>query len=121
MGKADSLVSMITYCFNGERFVHKYFEAVLAQDYRNIELIFFNNGSTDRTGEIAEEYKPKLEAKGYKVVFRMDEEGRIHGYSLNQGYVKYKSSELGRTRGSREECTRSSRNSSSSHLSSLIL
>ena len=67
MGKEDSLVSMITYCFNGERFVHKYFEAVLAQDYRNIELIFFNNGSTDRTGEIAEEYKPKLEAKGYEV------------------------------------------------------
>ena len=43
-------------------------------------------------------YKHKLEAKGYKVVFRMDEEGRIHGYSLNQGYIKYKSSELGHTR-----------------------
>lgn len=45
-----------------------------------------------------EAYKQKLEAKGYKVVFRMDEEGRIHGYSLNQGYIKYKSSELGHTR-----------------------
>ena len=43
-------------------------------------------------------YKQKLEAKGYKVVFRMDEEGRIHGYSPNQGYIKYKSSELGHTR-----------------------
>ena len=43
-------------------------------------------------------YKHKLETKGYKVVFRMDEEGRIHGYSLNQGYIKYKSSELGHTR-----------------------
>ena len=43
-------------------------------------------------------YKQKLEAKGYKVVFRRDEEGRIHGYSLNQGYIKYKSSELGHTR-----------------------
>ena len=28
----------------------------------------------------------------------MDEEGRIHGYSLNQGYIKYKPSELGHTR-----------------------
>lgn len=45
-----------------------------------------------------EAYKQKLEAKGYKVVFRMDEEGRNHGYSLNQGYIKYKYSELGHTR-----------------------
>lgn len=61
------LVSMITYCYNGERFVHKYFEAILAQTYQNIELIFFNNGSEDRTGEIAEEYKVKLEARGIQV------------------------------------------------------
>ena len=60
----NPLVSMITYCYNGERFVSKYFDAVLAQDYDNIELIFFNNGSMDRTGEIAEEYKVKLEARG---------------------------------------------------------
>ena len=43
-------------------------------------------------------YKQKLEAKGYNVVFRPDEEGKIHGYSLNKGYIKYKSSELGHTR-----------------------
>ena len=43
-------------------------------------------------------YKQKLEGKGYKVVFRLDEEGKIHGYSLNIGYIKYKSSELGHTR-----------------------
>ncbi|MBR4131685.1 MAG: glycosyltransferase family 2 protein [Oscillospiraceae bacterium] len=60
------LVSMITYCYNGERFVHKYFEAILSQTYRNIELIFFNNGSKDRTGEIAENYREKLEARGVK-------------------------------------------------------
>ena len=43
-------------------------------------------------------YKQKLEGKGYKVVFRLDEEGKIHGYSLKKGYIKYKSSELGHTR-----------------------
>ncbi|MDR0890037.1 MAG: glycosyltransferase family 2 protein [Oscillospiraceae bacterium] len=62
------LVSMITYCYNGERFVHKYFEALLAQSYQNIELIFFNNGSVDETGAIAEKYKPLLEARGIRVV-----------------------------------------------------
>ncbi|MBR0303062.1 MAG: glycosyltransferase family 2 protein, partial [Clostridia bacterium] len=57
----------ITYCYNGERFVHKYFEAILSQTYRNIELIFFNNGSEDRTGDIAEHYKKLLIERGIQV------------------------------------------------------
>ena len=61
------LVTMITYCYNGARFVSKYFEAILAQTYSNIELIFFNNGSEDETGEIAESYREKLEQKGVQV------------------------------------------------------
>ncbi len=65
--KDKPLVSMITYCFNGERFVHKYFEAILSQTYTNIELIFFNNGSIDKTGDIAEDYKKKLENRGIRV------------------------------------------------------
>ena len=58
------LVTMITYCYNGARFVSKYFDAILAQTYTNIELIFFNNGSEDKTGEIAESYRQRLEEKG---------------------------------------------------------
>lgn len=61
------LVSMITYCYNGERFVSKYFEAILAQTYTNIELFFFNNGSEDKTGDIAESYRERLEQKGIDV------------------------------------------------------
>lgn len=60
----EHLVSMITYCYNGERFISKYFEALLSQTYSNIELIFFNNGSEDKTGEIAESYKDRLIQKG---------------------------------------------------------
>lgn len=67
MMKKQPLVSMITYCYNGERFVSQYFESILKQTWNNLELIFFNNGSTDRTGEIAEEYKKKLEARSIKV------------------------------------------------------
>ena len=61
------LVTMITYCYNGARFVSKYFDAILAQTYSNIELIFFNNGSEDSTGQIAESYRDRLEQKGVQV------------------------------------------------------
>lgn len=58
------LVTMITYCYNGARFVSNYFEAILSQTYPNIELIFFDNGSQDSTLEIAESYRSRLEEKG---------------------------------------------------------
>ena len=43
-------------------------------------------------------YRQLLEAKGYEVAFRLDKDGKIHGYSLKKGYAKYKASELGHTR-----------------------
>ncbi len=76
------LVSIITYCFNGERFVHKYFEAILGQTYPNMELIFFNNGSTDLTGEIAETYREKLIDRGIQA--------RIIHYRENQSTCRLK-------------------------------
>lgn len=58
------LVSIITPCYNGEAFLDRYFKSILSQTYPNIELIFVNDGSTDRTEEIALSYKDKLEDKG---------------------------------------------------------
>ncbi len=64
MSDKKPLVTMITYCYNGGRFVSKYFDAILSQTYSNIELFFYNNGSEDNTGEIAESYRERLEKKG---------------------------------------------------------
>lgn len=80
--KSQPLVSMITYCYNGERFISKYFDAILSQTYSNIELIFFNNGSEDRTGEIAESYREALVKKGIQV--------HIIHYKENQSTCKLK-------------------------------
>lgn len=85
------LVSMITYCFNGERFIRTYFEALLAQTYTELELFFYNNGSVDATGEIAEEYRPKLEAKFRSV--------HIEHYAENQTTVSLKNKALSQLSG----------------------
>ena len=63
------LVSIITPCLNGENFVERYFESVLNQTYRNIELIFINDGSTDQTEKIAQSYLSKFEEKGMKLIY----------------------------------------------------
>ena len=55
------LVSIITPCYNGERYLDRYFNSLLEQTYPSVELIFVNDGSTDNTEKIAMEYGRKLE------------------------------------------------------------
>jgi glycosyltransferase involved in cell wall biosynthesis len=50
------LVSIITPVYNGEKYLVKCIESILAQTYQNWEYIIVNNCSTDRTLEIAESY-----------------------------------------------------------------
>jgi glycosyltransferase involved in cell wall biosynthesis len=56
---AQSLVSVVTPVFNGERYLGECIQSVLAQHYQNWEYIIVNNCSTDRTLEIAETYAHK--------------------------------------------------------------
>ena len=55
-----ALVSIITPCYNGKKYLDNYFQSILAQTYRPLELIFINDGSTDQTEEIALSYRTKL-------------------------------------------------------------
>jgi glycosyltransferase involved in cell wall biosynthesis len=52
----NPLVSAIIPVYNGERFLAASIQSVLAQDYRPIEIIVVDDGSTDRSGEIARAY-----------------------------------------------------------------
>ncbi|MBR3592480.1 MAG: glycosyltransferase family 2 protein [Clostridia bacterium] len=58
------LVSIITPCYNGEKTIARLFDSILNQTYKKIEYIFVNDGSTDRTEEIVENYKDQFATKG---------------------------------------------------------
>jgi glycosyltransferase involved in cell wall biosynthesis len=57
--EAQSLVSVLTPVFNGEKYLTECLESVLGQTYANWEYIIVNNRSTDRTSEIARAYASK--------------------------------------------------------------
>ena len=54
------LVSVIIPAYNAESFIVEAIDSVLAQSYRNIELIIVNDGSTDSTPILCKSYKEKL-------------------------------------------------------------
>ncbi len=51
------LVSIIMPVYNGQKFISKSIESVLAQSYENWELIIINDGSTDMTEEVVIKFK----------------------------------------------------------------
>ena len=52
------LVSAVISAYNSERFLAAALDSVFAQDYRPIEVIVVDDGSTDNTRSIAEAYDP---------------------------------------------------------------
>jgi len=55
------LVTVVTPCYNMGRFVQETIESVLSQDYPYVEYIVMDGGSTDRTVEVLDKYRGRLE------------------------------------------------------------
>ena len=53
------LVSVLMSCYNGEKFINSSVNSLLRQTYKNWELIFWDNCSTDNSSEIIRSFKDK--------------------------------------------------------------
>ncbi|WP_346665365.1 glycosyltransferase family 2 protein [uncultured Mailhella sp.] len=69
-------VSIISPCYNGERYLNRFFDSLLIQNYKNVEFIFVDDGSTDNTKKIFDNYDISLKKKGWSVKYL---------YQKNQG------------------------------------
>ena len=66
----NPLVSVIIPVYNVEKYLRRCLNSVIDQEYKNIEIILVNDGSTDNSLEIAISYKEKDK--------RIKEIGRAH-------------------------------------------
>ena len=57
--KSKPLVSIIINCHNGEKYLNKSINSVLSQSYKNWEIIFWDNYSSDNSRKIIQSYKEK--------------------------------------------------------------
>lgn len=64
-----TLVSILTPCWNGQDFLHAYFQRILSQTHNEVELVFINDGSMDSSAAICESYRRSLAERGYRFVY----------------------------------------------------
>lgn len=81
------MVSLIIPCYNGEKFINRCLDSVLDQSYKDIELIFVNDGSTDKTSEIINIRKEELEKKLTQFIY-IEQENQGVGASCNNAFKK---------------------------------
>lgn len=55
----ENLVSIITPCYNGSKYISDTIESVISQTYRDWEMIIIDDGSKDNSAEIVSAYAEK--------------------------------------------------------------
>lgn len=89
------LVSVIMPAYNTEKYIGEAIESIISQTYTNWELIIVNDGSTDKSGEFAEEF---ARHDSRIKVFHQDNEGapaaRNRGWNKSNGeYIVFMDSD----------------------------
>jgi Glycosyltransferases involved in cell wall biogenesis len=59
----EPLVSILTPCYNGEKFISDYVNSIFKQDYSNIEVICVDDGSNDATKQLILGYENEFLAR----------------------------------------------------------
>ena len=52
----DIKVSVIVPVYNAEKYIKRCLDSILAQSYRYFEVLLIDDGSTDNSGKICDEY-----------------------------------------------------------------
>lgn len=86
--KEDALISVIVPIYNVEKWLRDCVKSILNQTYKNLEIILIDDGSTDRCGQICDQF---LEKDSRIKVFHKANGGLsdARNYGLSQASGKY--------------------------------
>lgn len=64
-----TLISCIIPVYNGERYLGEALDSILAQNYRPLEIIVADDGSTDKTKDIVLQYQEQKETDSLRMLY----------------------------------------------------
>lgn len=80
------VVSMVIPCYNKEQYIGDMLNSLYNQTWPNIEIIFVNDGSTDKTRDILSDWEPRLQGKG-QLVKIIDQKNMGVASAVHQGML----------------------------------
>src|SRR3989338_6363343 len=88
MPKKQPLISVIIPTYNSHKYISAVFDAILNNNYQNLEIIVVDDNSTDHTLEIVETYKHKF--KNLSIIIKPKNLKKSAAISTNIGVKKAK-------------------------------
>lgn len=82
----EDLISVIVPVFNSEKFLDRCINSIINQTYKNLEIILVDDGSTDNSGKICDDYA--IKDKRIKVIHKKNggaSSARNAGIDLSKG------------------------------------
>lgn len=70
-------ISVATPAYNAQDHLGRLLESVLSQQWKDVEMIVSDDGSTDGTSEVAESYRSRFEKKGWTLTILRDRNGGV--------------------------------------------
>ena len=85
------LFSVIIPVYNGQKYIKRCIESLLKSDYTDFEILLINDGSTDKTKELCDEYADRYECiRAFHKENMGSTEARAYGIEYVQGeYVTF--------------------------------
>ena len=68
----NELISIIVPIYNVQQYLEKCVNSLIKQSYKNIEIILVDDGSTDKSGEIAMDLKKMIVELEYFIKIMVD-------------------------------------------------
>lgn len=60
IGMYNPKVTVVLPIYNVEKYLNRCIQSVVNQSYNNLEIILVDDGSTDRSGPLCDEWKKKI-------------------------------------------------------------
>ena len=79
------MVSLIVPCYNGEAFIDRCIDSILSQTYKDIELVFVNDGSTDNSDQLVNNRRAEIEKALTRFIY-IKQENQGVGAACSNGF-----------------------------------